>query len=833
MNRLHLLLLTGLLALPGTLRADDYSVSSPNGKITATVSLVDGKLTYQVQKDGRTLVKDSPLGLTTKLTDLTEGLSFVSSATATTDTPYTLPTGKQTQYRDHCNMLSLVTERSGMKLTVQFRLYDDGFAFRYLLPKYGSNSRVTLTGEASRVRVANFSHCLACHFLGNIQTPNYPYEGLYTRYNTWASLTGAADDRFNAPTLVSDGTDYLLLSEANNSGIFCTSLIKAESTAGEFSYAWTGDSKDYAGDKEQSMIMSLPVTTPWRMVVAGDLPTVFETTMTENLCPPTTITDQSWIRPGVSAWYWGGSDGNKENVRQAYGSIKDGEYAYADLAVEMGWPYTLIDGGWGAEWVPGLVKYADEKGVECLLWQTARLSDSQSFSNANMESTLSQWASWGIKGIKIDFWEDDSRETMARMENLLRLCGKYKMLVNLHGCTRPSGLRRTYPYLMTQEGIYGGENNFWAAKNISAAHHINLLFTRNVVGAADYTPGDFATYNGSIITQESMGHHMALMVAFESGITHIAESPENLRYFLGRDIMKRLPVAWDESHLLEGALQQYATIARRHGEDWWVAGINSTARNCRLTLDFLEEGRTYAAYLYRDGNCRSDLKFTKTYVRKGDIVNIKELSEGGFLMQLSPDANLDTPVERVTYEAEATANTLTGKAQRVTYNSLHASGGSYVGSLGLGNKLQFNDVKADKAGDYLLTLYYMTQDTRYAKVLVNGEQVSDTVTFLGNYDMTNTYLGEGMAWKMIPVTLKAGSNTITVQTFSDCWAPNFDRITLHPLAASTPDGVGSVAPAVKVEAGAIYDLTGMQLKSVPDSGIYVRGGKKYCAKGRG
>lgn len=807
-------------------------MSSPNGRITATVTLDEGKLSYTVHKDGRLLVAPSPLGLKTSNVDLTRELSLESSRTVEIDTPYSLPVGKQSQYRDHCHMLSVLTKKSSLKQTVQFRLYDDGFAFRYVIPEVKSLTNVVLTEEASRIRMADFSNSLACKFIGNIQSPNYPYEGHYDLYTNWNSLLQAGDRRFNAPLLASDGKDYLLLSEADNRGIFCASLVKAENREGEFSFAWTGEVKNYDKDKKQSINCKLPVYTPWRMVVAGDLATVFETTMTENLCPSTKIDDMSWIKPGVSAWYWGGSDGNKTDIQKVYGGIREGEYDHADFAAEMGWPYTLIDGGWSAEWVPSLVKHAQEKGVECLLWQTAKLSDSDAFSNDNMEKTLKQWADWGIKGIKIDFWEDDSHETMIRMENLLKLCGKYKMMVNYHGCTRPSGLRRTYPYLMTQEGICGGETNFWWPSNITGAHHLDIIFTRNVVGAADYTPGDFASFYGSILTGQSMGHHMALLTAFESGITHIAECPVNLRHFLGKDIMKRLPTAWDESHLLEGALQQYATIARRHGEDWWVAGINSTARNCRLTLDFLEEGRTYAAYLYRDGNCRSDLKFTKTYVRKGDIVNIKELSEGGFLMQLSPDANLDTPVERVTYEAESTDNTLTGDARRATYSPLHASAGGYVTYVGKGSMLQFNNVVADHDGDYMLTIYYITQDQRNAKLLVNGEVLCDPLVFYGNDDMTKTYNPEGMGWKMVPVRLKAGDNTITIQSYADGWAPNFDRITLHPLTASTPDGVAPVAPAVKVESGAIYDLTGMRLDSEPDSGIYVRGGKKYCAKGR-
>lgn len=833
MNKLHSLLLAAVITLPGAARADEFRVSSPNGKITATVTLDEGQLSYTVHKDGRLLVAPSPLGLKTTNVDLTQGLNLVSSDTAVIDDPYTLPVGKQSQYRDHCHMLSVVTERSSLRQTVQFRLYDDGFAFRYVIPKSRSLSRVVLTEEASRIRMANFSNSLACKFIGNIQSPNYPYEGHYDLYTTWSALLQAGDRRFNAPTLASDGQDYLLLSEADNRGIFCSSFVKAENRKGEFSFAWTGEVKDYAEDKKQSVICALPAYTPWRMVVAGDLATVFETTMTENLCPPTVIDDMSWIKPGVSAWYWGGSDGNKTDIQKVYGGIREGEYDHADFAAEMGWPYTLIDGGWSAEWVPSLVKHAQEKGVECLLWQTAKLSDSDAFSNGNMEKTLKQWADWGIKGIKIDFWEDDSHETMIRMENLLKLCGKYKMMVNYHGCTRPSGLRRTYPYLMTQEGICGGETNFWWPSNITGAHHLDIIFTRNVVGAADYTPGDFASFYGSILTGQSMGHHMALLTAFESGITHIAECPENLRHFLGKDIMKRLPTVWDESRLLEGKLLKYATIARRSGEDWWVSGLCTDARNCKLTFDFLEEGRTYTAYIYRDGTCRSDLKFNKVQVKKGSSLNIKELSEGGFLVQVSPRADLDTPVERVTYEAESTVNTLTGDARCATYSPLHASAGGYVTYVGKGSMLQFNNVEADHDGEYMLTIYYITQDKRNAKLLVNGEVLCDPLVFNGNDDMTHTYSPEGMGWKMVPVRLKAGRNTITLQSYADGWAPNFDRITLHPLAASTPDGVGSVAPAVKVEAGAIYDLTGMQLKSVPDSGIYVRGGKKYCAKGRG
>lgn len=817
------------IALMQTLNfwAEDFTVSSPDGHLNAVVSLTEGKLSYKVSRDERTIVSESPLGLTLAAADLTEGLELVETENGSVDDSYTLPVGKRSQYRDHCNTLSVTTLKGNWKMTVLFRVYDDGFAFRYVIPKYRGHASAYLTEEASRIRVADIASTLACRFLGNSggNDPNYPYEGLYTNYTNWQTLRETGDARYNSPTLVYNGKDYLLISEADCRSFFCTSLTKAEEQEGEFSYSWTGQTKDYATDKAHRITCTLPFQTPWRMVVCGDIKAIFETTMTENLCPPTEMTDLSWIKPGVAAWYWGGSDGNKSEVRQAYGGLREGDWAHCELAADMGWPYYLIDAGWSSSWFPGFVNDANAKGVDCLLWQTATLSSNQSFSNENMDATLKKYHDWGFKGVKVDFWEDDSKESMTRMENLYKTAAKYKILVNLHGCTRPSGLRRTYPHIMTQEGIYGGEQQFWNPKKNSAQHHLDVLFTRNVVGAMDFTPGDFATWRGSLLTQRSQGHHLALTTLFESGIVHIAEAPQNLKYFLGRDIMKRLPAAWDESLLLEGKPTSFATVARRKGNDWWVSGISVGERTCRVKLDFLEEGTTYTAYIYRDGTCRSDLKFEKKQVTKGKYLSIKEISEGGFLVQISPDANLDVPLDRTTYEAESGNNSLSGGAKSKEYDALHASGGKFVGDLGLGGKIQFKRIKATHDGEYILTLYYIAKDTRPAKLLVNDVQVGDTIFFQSNGDCTSTWNPEGMGWKMIPVTLNKGSNnTITIQAFDDLWAPNFDRITIHPVLSD--DEITSLTPPPFNREGAIYAIDGRKLASAPQKGIFIYDGKK-------
>ena len=344
---------------------------------------------------------------------------------------------------------------------------------------------------------------------------------------------------------------------------------------------------------------------------------------------------------------------------------------------------------------------------------------------------------------------------------------------------------------------------------------------------------------------------MALLTLFESGIVHIAECPQNLQYFIGRDIMKRLPAAWDESLLLEGDPTKYATVARRKGNDWWVSGISINERTCRVKLDFLEDGTTYTAYVYRDGSCRSDLKFEKKQVTKDKSLSIKELSEGGFLMQISSQDNLDVPLERTTYEAEATGNTLTGNANRKTYSSLHASGGGFVGDLGVGGKLQFNRVKADRTGDYLLTLYYITASTRRAILLVNGEQVGDTITFRDNGDCTSTWNPEGMGWKMIPVTLNEGSkNTVTIQSLDNEWAPNFDRITIHRIITDeeatgiqetnhniyksyeSHESYKSHKTHKPHETHPPYSLDGRKLSTAPSKGIFISEGKKILVQNK-
>ena len=262
--------------------------------------------------------------------------------------------------------------------------------------------------------------------------------------------------------------------------------------------------------------------------------------------------------------------------------------------------------------------------------------------------------------------------------------------------------------------------------------------------------------------------------------------------------MKRLPAAWDDSKLVEGSVGSFATIARRHGQDWWIASVSVNSRYSTVPLTFLEPGKTYTAYIYKDGNCRSHLEFEKREVTSETSLRLRVAEEGGYLIQVSPLDNLDVPAE-VTYEAEASGNTLSTGATVASENSLtYASGGKKVGNLGMGRLLTFNGIEATQgAGDYVVTIYYTTADDRKAELLCNGTSLG-TATFGGN---GSTYSASGMGWYHQVVTLHAGSNnTFTLQSPSGGWSPDIDRITVAPLCTGatgveTIPSAGAMLPA--------------------------------------
>ena len=346
--------------------------------------------------------------------------------------------------------------------------------------------------------------------------------------------------------------------------------------------------------------------TPWRVVIVGSLADVVESTLVTDVAEPCLLEDTSWIHPGVVSWvYWAYNHGSND-----YNIIRK----YVDMAATLHLPYVLIDAEWdemtNGKTIEDAVAYARQQGIRPLIWYNSSVgwidgAPGPKFRLNKPEDREREFA-WcekiGVAGVKIDFFSGDNQMNMDYCIDLLESAARHHLLVNFHGATIPRGWQRTYPNLLSTEGVYGAEwyNNVPTFTNRAASHNATLPFTRNVIGPMDYTPCAFSDSQHPHIT--SHAHELALTVLFESGLQHLADRPES---FLAQpqavqDFLGKLPAAWDETRYVSGYPGQSAVLARRSGSRWFVAGINGTDEPQALKCDLSFIGANRKATLFAD-----------------------------------------------------------------------------------------------------------------------------------------------------------------------------------------------------------------------------------------
>ena len=360
---------------------------------------------------------------------------------------------------------------------------------------------------------------------------------------------------------------------------------------------------------------------PWRFAIGPDVRDIVRSSLPLALGRPSRLKDTSWIRPGRVAWSWWSDSTSPASLER--------QKQYVDGAAARGWEYVLVDEGWDVAWVPELVGYARERGVRILLWTHWRdVRD-----RADRARLLDRWAGWGIAGVKVDFLQSDRRRRIAVYGEIARAAARRRLLVGFHGCTLPRGIQRTWPNVMTMEAVLGAEY----ARNgtVPAAHDVNLVYTRNAVGSMDYTPVTFSAAGRTT----SAGHQLALAVAYESGLQHLADTPESYAARPAADaVLRDLPVAWDDTRLLAGAPGRSATVARRSGRDWWVGSLRAgPAGSEAVDLRFLETGVTYRATLTADDGA-DGLAVSERTVTEADRLTVPVAADGGFVLRLTPQS---------------------------------------------------------------------------------------------------------------------------------------------------------------------------------------------------
>ena len=722
------------------------SVVSPDGKNTVEVVVDEqGTACYRVLREGNELVCLSKMGLRTADADFTVGVSFKSMQTGSVDETYTMPSGKFSSQRNNCNESRFTFEKNGASFDVVIRSYNDGVAYRYELSGEGN---ADVLSEQSEVQVNGFVTCWGERYVADYST-KYPARD-------WAATAAIDNHKMCAPVLVKTeaGDDaWLLITEAAVNGDYHASAL----------FSGNADQKGlFTFGNPDEVNVALPFASPWRTIYVGSLPSMVESNLIDNLNPATTMTDLSWIKPGLSSWDWGGLDGSQ---CRDFNTIKH----FIDQAYIMGWEYFTLDEGWdySSYRLKDVTDYAASKGVKVFIW-----SHQNRFTNDenDMREIFGNWAALGFAGVKIDFFENDNKAFMEKYEKMLKVCADYKLLLNFHGCTKPSGLRRTYPHLLTSEAVYGGEQYFFNHLATPADHNVTLALTRNVIGAIDYTPVEFARKDGVIRHTTTWAHQVALATIYESGVQTMSDYPENMIYNVSAPLLKVLPAAWDETRCIEAEPDSHISMLRRSGNDWYAAGISKDARTFKLNLDFISAPCT--AQIYKDGSCPSDIAYEERSVNPGDELSIDVKAAGGFTVRLSAEPHKQ-PVHLL---IDAESGKLIGKAQIDNDNKGNCSGGKMVGFLGNNQgSLECRATVAEE-GLYDITFYYVTQETRSLEVSVNDGEFSRKYKFSGN---GFSWASDGLAIKTVTVPLKAGENKLTMGNATG-WCPNIDRMEVVP-----------------------------------------------------
>ncbi len=729
------------------------TVASPNGAISAEITLneTNGSLSYTVNNNNIPVVTTSALGIACSEGDFTNGLSYLSETRDQINESYTLPTGKRKSYTNKCSVIDVAFNKSSKEFHVIFRVYDDGVAFRYYIPGTGT---VTVSGETSEIRIASFDKCWGESFVHDYSTL-YPARN-WTETANVQNENGDRKNQLSAPVLVKSTTssnNWCLITESANYGNYCASKVMSGTVAevGKFYYQLHGE-----------VNTTLPLETSWKTIILGNLPTIVQSVMTENLNPPTDMTDLSWIKSGLSSWDWGGQDGG---VTHDIEVIK----GYIDLAYKMKWPYYTLDDGWAASSyrLKDVIDYASSKGVKVFIW-----SHQNRFKNdeAQIRLILQNWKDLGFVGTKIDFFDDDSQDMMQKYDKLVKIAGEVGLMVNLHGCTKPSGTRRHWPHLITSEAVYGGEQYYFNHNATPASHNVTLALTRNVIGPMDYTPTEFCRLDGIVRHLTTWSHQLALAALYESGIQTMSDSHYNYIYNISKNLLSQLPSSWDETVCLEANPEDYVSIARRKGNDWYISSISQNARTLSVPLSFLGSGN-YTAQIYKDGTCPSDIAYEELAVTAASTLSVDIKATGGATIRIS-QTPINQPAHRV-YEAEN--GTKSGGITTENDNLGNCSGGKFIGFLGNGNTVTINNVIAENAGKYNLTLYYITQDERNTYIRVNGGD-KNIFKFNGNGYSWNS---DALAIKTVQVSLAAGNNTIEFGNDTDNGI-NIDRIEVSP-----------------------------------------------------
>ena len=611
------LLISLLALLPQLLVAREAKVGSPNGQLVVTISDEGGRATYSVQLDGQQVLLPSQLGFMADMGDFTTGLSIKGEQTERISKSYDLWQAKQKHIRYEANQLRLSFENAkGQKMAVVFNVSDNNIAFRYEIPRQKDDNPkcAIITKEATAFRMPETTTTFLTPQIDPMKgwertKPSYEEEykadapmnvrSQYGQGYTFPCLFKVGRG-FEIPyNRQSDGLGeslWVLVSETGVNSLYCGShLNDYKDGAYTIAYPQAGENNGFGS---ATASIPLPGVTPWRTITVGaSLKPIVETTIAYDVVEPLYEPSIEY-KGGRYTWSWLIWQDNSINY--------DDQVKFIDLAAAMGYEYCLVDNWWdqniGRERIAELSKYAQSKGVSLLLWYNSNghWNDAPQTPRNCMDTPMARdremaWMkSIGVKGIKVDFFAGDKQETMKLYEDILYDANRYGIACVFHGCTIPRGWERMYPNYVASEAVLASENVFFGEHAaIQEPFELTLHpFCRNAVGTMDWGGVIMNKYlspdNKSRHTRKTTDlFEIATAFTNQTAVQCIAMQPNNLDELpqVELDFLKGIPTTWDETRFIDGYPGKYVVLARRHGTQWYVAGLNAQKEPLSLTLD--------------------------------------------------------------------------------------------------------------------------------------------------------------------------------------------------------------------------------------------------------
>ncbi|OAN62800.1 glycoside hydrolase family 97 protein [Sphingomonas sp. TDK1] len=632
-----------LVAAPAA--GQTLEVVSPDGANRVVVALDrQGVPNYTVQRKGELVLASAPIALDLDRDMLGWGMAVTGSEASSADTRYKIVLGKAAEGRDHYNQRIIhLQERGGARrrMDIILRAYDDGIAFRMLVPVQPATAAALVRYERTGFYFPQPWKCWGF----NVGRFGSSHEGEFDPVDT-ARLRD--HNLFDVPFTCETGKGAFAIAEADLID-FAAMYLTGRGDGGPGLQVKLSPSLDDPRIAVHTRIGS-PIVTPWRVVMLADrLGTLQESTLLTSLSSPSRIEDTSWIQPGLTSWDWwsGPSIAKLPGQRTTTAVAK----AFIDFAAANGMPYTMIDEGWYAgaggggvrrpgvditKWADAInlqevADYARARKVRLWLWAHWQALDEQ------MEDALALYEKLGIAGIKIDFMERDDQWMVNWYQKLLGAAARHHLMVDLHGAFAPRGLTRTWPNFVTQEGVMGAEYNKWSSR-ATAGNDVMLAYARGLLGPMDYTPGgfrnvapaDFRTRGDLPMVQSTRAHGLAMYVVYLSPLQAVADSPDTYAASpAGFDFIRQVPTSWDETRFLAGETGAYIALARRKGKTWYLGAMNDEkARTVSVPLDFLG-ARGAEARIWSDGAAPDAVQVETRRVSRDAPLTLNLAATGG------------------------------------------------------------------------------------------------------------------------------------------------------------------------------------------------------------